>query len=60
MLNTAPEPKPQTTLGMVSEVGMFGSLNMKDPSANPVKNMIEKTNDPYLKSYLMEQAAACN
>jgi hypothetical protein len=47
--------KENTTLCAVSEVGVFGSLNMKDPTANPVKKLMEETNDPYLKAYLAEQ-----
>jgi hypothetical protein len=48
--------EPQTTLGLVTEIGTFGSLNMKDPTVSTVKNLMEKTSDPYLKQYLQENA----
>ena len=46
----------QTTLGIVTEIGTFGNLNMQDPTVQPVQNLMEKTNDPYLKQYLKENA----
>lgn len=48
----------KTTLGMVTEVGSFGSLNIKDPTVtevDQVNELYKKTNDPYLKKYLEEQ-----
>ena len=44
-----------TTLNLVTEVGVFGSLNMKDPTATPVEDLYNRTNDPALKQYLAEQ-----
>lgn len=48
------DDKEKTTLGIVGEVGMFGSLNMQDPSVQAVNELIRKTNDPNLKAYLEE------
>ena len=45
----------KTTLAVVGEVGMFGQLNMQDPTVTPIENLMEKTTDPYLKQYLEEQ-----
>lgn len=47
--------KEETTLGIVGEVGVFGSLNMQDPTVNPVDEILSKTDDPNLKAYLKEQ-----
>ena len=47
--------KEETTLGIVGEVGVFGSLNMQDPTVNPVDEILSKTDDPNLKAYLEEQ-----
>ena len=44
-----------TQLGLVTEIGVFGSLNMKDPTVNPVQELYKKTDDPNLKAYLEEQ-----
>ena len=45
----------KTTLAAVGEVGMFGQLNMQESPTTPIENLMEKTNDPYLKQYLQEQ-----
>ena len=45
----------KTTLGIVTEIGTFGNLNMQDPTVQGVNTLMEKTNDPYLKQYLQEQ-----
>ena len=45
----------KTTLNLVTEVGVFGSIDMKDPTATPVQDLYNKTNDPALKAYLEEQ-----
>ena len=45
----------KTTLGIVTEIGTFGNLNMQDPTVQDVNTLMEKTNDPYLKQYLQEQ-----
>jgi hypothetical protein len=45
----------KTTLSLVTEIGTFGSLDMKDPTATPVQDLYNKTNDPALKAYLEEQ-----
>ena len=48
----------QTTLGMVTEIGSFGSLNIKDPTVTEVsqaEELYRRTNDPHLKRYLEEQ-----
>lgn len=45
----------KTTLGLVTEIGTFGDLNMQDPTVKNVQTLMEKTNDPYLKEYLAEQ-----
>ena len=50
--------KEETTLGIVGEVGMFGSLNMQDPTVNPVDEILRKTDDQNLKVYLEEQKKA--
>ena len=47
--------KPQTILGVVTEIGTFGNLNMQDPTVQPIQNLMERTTDPYLKQYLAEQ-----
>ena len=47
--------KEETTLGIVGEVGVFGSLNMQDPTVNPVDELMKNTDDPNLKAYLEEQ-----
>jgi hypothetical protein len=44
-----------TTLSLVTEIGVFGSLNMQDPTAKPVEELMKQTNDPHLKAYLEEQ-----
>jgi hypothetical protein len=44
-----------TTLNLVTEVGVFGSLDMKDPTVTPVQDLYNKTNDPNLRAYLEEQ-----
>ena len=49
----------KTTLNLVTEVGVFGSLSMKDPTATPVQDLYNKTTDPNLRAYLEEQMG-CN
>ena len=45
--------KPE--FNVVTEVGTFGSLPMKDPTAIPVSEQLSKVNDPRLQAYLKEQ-----
>lgn len=45
----------KTSLNLVTEIGVFGSLNMKNPTASPVEELYHKTTDPNLKAYLEEQ-----
>ena len=52
---SSPNEDNNTSLGLVTEIGVFGSLNMKDPTVQPVEELMRKTNDPHLKAYLTEQ-----
>ena len=50
--------KEETTLGMITEVGSFGSLNIKDPTVtevNQMEDLYKKTDNPDLKQFLKEQ-----
>ena len=47
----------ETTLGFVTEIGTYGSMNIKDPTvvkADSLKELSESTKDPALKQYLEE------
>ena len=50
--------KEETTVGMFTEVGSFGSLNIKDPTVtevNQMEDLYKKTDNPDLKQFLKEQ-----
>lgn len=45
-------------LALVTEVGVFGSMDIKDQSVKMVKdyeNLAKETDDPHLKKYITEQ-----
>ena len=47
----------KTTLSFVTEIGTFGSMDIKDPTAIPVdqiEGLAKETKDPHLKKFLME------
>ena len=48
--------KENTTLCAVSEVGVFGSLNMKDPTANPVKKLMEDNTQLFNENQRLQAA----
>lgn len=46
--------KETTSLGLVNEIGVFGNLNMKDPTVMELGELARTTQDPHLKAYLEE------
>ena len=44
----------KTTMSLVTEVGTFGSIDMKDPTVTPVEELARTTTDKHLKHYLEE------
>lgn len=44
----------KTTMSLVTEVGTFGSIDMKDPTVTPVEELARTTKDKHLKQYLEE------
>ena len=41
-------------LACVSEVGCFGSLNIKDPTVTEMKELADTTDNPALRDFLNE------
>ena len=50
----------ETKLVIATEIGTFGSLDMRDPTIHSVEEFSNKVKDPHLKKYLEEQTKNMN